>query len=175
MLCTVWDRTDINSIWDEMMRCFHSIKLLIILNLIHHFDSTLYSDLTDERLLSFIQHAELGTRMFIYPVEVRGIFSTRLHFRSEFTVLKYFQLLQKLPQEDHRKHMVVADPEKANIFLIEHYTENFDPPVGTDKQVEKFREIYALKVVNSVITAFPFYNRSGGRDHYFLGVYDKGK
>lgn len=83
--------------------------------------------------------------------------------------LKHIILSNNIAANDSRKMMIVNDPNIANSFLIDHdwyrYTKK-----DCGGAVWKHMKI----IIENVIDHQPYFNRSQGRDHFFMAVYDKG-
>lgn len=71
--------------------------------------------------------------------------------------------------DDHRRNLVVDDPEQANVFIIDH-----DWVSVSRKHCSLAIEKHLTPIINNVIYNYPFFNRSFGRDHFFFAVYDNG-
>ena len=120
--------------------------------------------ITEEMVFSSIHYAENELRIFIYnstdvfrPIEIKNSLK---HFRSEFLFVDYLQMISDSDDVgDHRKKMIVTNPEHANVFLIEHKVFNgkFD---SVDEMV-----LYLRAVVDRVVDG-PYYKLHGGKDHY---------
>lgn len=71
----------------------------------------------------------------------------------------------KISDDDSRKHMIVSDPEQANVFIINHDW------IRTNRyHCEEALEKHLVPIVNNIVDNYPYYNRSQGLDHFFLGL-----
>jgi hypothetical protein len=70
---------------------------------------------------------------------------------------------------DSRKLMVVNDPSIANAFLIDH-----DWYRHTKKDCGGAVWKHMKPIIENVIDHQPYFNRSQGRDHFYMAVYDRG-
>jgi hypothetical protein len=134
--------------------------------------SYLVPGLSEEMLISSIQAAEKDLKIYIYDIprhlqREHNPLETLYHFSAEFLLIKYFRSLRNVPADDSRSGMIVDDPEKANLFFINHCLE-------TCRLQPDEKSPYMKGIIDNVLFNYPFYNRSGGRDHYFFGLYDHG-
>jgi hypothetical protein len=132
------------------------------------------NDFTEEKLLNSIHVAEHELRIYIYnatdvfrPIELKNSLK---HFRSEYLFIDYLQMISDSNVEsDHRKAMIVSNPDQANVFIIEHKVFN-----GKFHSVDEM-VLYIRAVVDRVVNDLPYYKLHGGKDHYFFGVHSNGK
>jgi hypothetical protein len=131
-------------------------------------------DITEESLFNAIKLAETEIKIFIYnatdvyrPISLKNSLK---HFRSEYLFTDYLQLISESSNhQDHRKKMIVTNPEHANTFLIDHRVFN-GQFFSVDEMV-----VYIRTLIDRVVLDLPFYNRTGGKDHYFFGVHSNGQ
>ena len=134
--------------------------------------SYLVPGLDDETLLSSIQAAEKELKIYIYDIpghlqREHNPDENMYHFSPEFLLIKYFRSLRNVPPNDSRIGMIVDDPGKANLFFINHCLESCR--LQPDE-----KSPYINGIIDNVLFNYPFFNQSGGRDHYFFGLYDHG-
>jgi hypothetical protein len=65
--------------------------------------------------------------------------------------------------------MIVTNPDEANVFLIDHEWLRY-----TMKDCGESIAHHMARIVHNVVDLYPYYNRSGGRDHFMMAVYDHG-
>lgn len=132
---------------------------------------------TEGKLLHYVGKAERELRIYIYPIpETSPSFEVPfglLHFEIERSFTTYLRNLQKASEklsesDDSRAGMIVSDPEQANVFIIEQYY------LSTQWKSEAQGEQHLSIVIDNVLN-LPYYKRNGGIDHFFFGLFDKGK
>jgi hypothetical protein len=130
-------------------------------------------DITEESLFNAVKLAENEIKIYIYNATdaFRSIplKNSLKHFRSEYLFTEYLTMISKsTDHQDHRKNMIVTNPEHANTFLIDHRVFN-----GVFSSVDEM-VLYIRAVIDRVVDELPYYNRNGGKDHYFFGVHSNG-
>jgi hypothetical protein len=139
----------------------------------------------ESRLLRWVSAAEKYLRIFIYPVpNVRdrtGSFvmkkakKTHHHFLVEQLFPSYLKAMYKnknrYSKTDFRRYLIVNDPSKANVFIIDH---NWITKGDLYPNCSVFIERHFRPIVNSIVNNYPYLNRSYGRDHFMMSVHDNG-
>ena len=140
-----------------------------------HSNENIYlSNINEEFLFSSLYFIESDLKFYIYntnkifrSIELKHSLK---HFRSEYLFTNYLKMLVNLTSSsDHRKNIIVTNPEDANIFLIDHKLFN-----GIFQDVEEMT-LYIKTIIDHVLNDFPYYQRYGGSDHYFFGVHSNGE
>lgn len=151
--------------------------ILLIFNiivLVLVYGSIFWDFKNDDDFLQFIEQAEKQLKIYIYPMP-KGIHVSvddnelMGHFRIENLFRKYLKSLSShLSSNDSRHAMVVDDPNIANVFLIDHDWMKLTSQIDCNW----INDGYMQHIVRNVVDLNPYYNRSQGKDHFFLAVYD---
>lgn len=75
----------------------------------------------------------------------------------------------KISSNDSRVSMIVKNPDEANVFLIDHDWIRYNMK-DCGASITK----HIAGIVHNVVDLHPYYNRSGGKDHFMMAAYDKG-
>lgn len=89
-----------------------------------------------------------------------------------FLYRKYLKSLKSsvfLSNNDPRRVILVSDPNIANAFIIDH-----DWLRISHMNCEVTIHRHLVPIINNVVDNYPYYNRSQGKDHFFMAVYDTG-
>lgn len=78
--------------------------------------------------------------------------------------LEAFSHSNYVDELDPRKSIIVTDPEQANAFLIDHEWIR-----ATRNHCDTTIQDHLVPIINNVIDNYPYFNRSQGKDHFFLG------
>lgn len=164
LICTIWQSID-------------------IIGAVHVNDHHVYYDHDERTLLHWIKVAERDLRFYIYPMpqfreneiqrECGG------HFGYECGLPNYLRSLKANIHPDEpagsRDHFVVDNPNEANAFIIEMYwsIKAFVYP-GEFSNCSDFIEHRLRPTIETVVDKHPYYNRSGGRDHFMMSSIDNG-
>lgn len=134
--------------------------------------SVFWNNVGDEEVARKCDKAESQLRLYIYPIPAGAAranteSSILAHFMLEVGFFRYL-----LKQQKHVT--VTSDPSNANAFFIEHHMIHLSAQSGVGDRGCADIEQHLRLIVDNVIIAQPYYNRSGGRDHFFFSVYDHG-
>lgn len=131
--------------------------------------SIFFNNETDETLIEKCRIAEDALRIFIYPIpEEAGITSTDnvlLHFTMETHFYKYLKSQQK-------RVVVVPSPDTANAFFVDHHMLHLSAEHGKEGCGKV--DHHLRTIADAVINKMPYYNKSGGADHFFVSIFDHG-
>lgn len=86
-----------------------------------------------------------------------------------YLFINYLKGLKNSEVADNRRKMVVDDPSRANVFIIEHDWLRMNW-IKCHINIEQ----HLTPVINNVVDNYPYYNLSNGRDHFFLALFDHG-
>ena len=107
-----------------------------------------------------MKSAEEWIKIYIYPMPegnkdiINKAYMGSRNNALDFLLSRYFQ--QKFADNDSRRAILVTNPDEANAFLIDHRW-----GIGT-------LDGHLKPVINNVIHSYPYFNRSGGHDHFFV-------
>jgi len=151
-----------------------------------------FLDGSEERLLELIDLAERELKVFVYPFppNARRCDMSRGGFIPQSNMAKQmFQMESMLPSY-LQKHALVAtqNGSEADLFMVNHEwiclrIANEETHWRRDRKKtggvnEWTGEIIALQhlkpIFDAVLNDYPFYNRSGGKDHFMVMNYDNG-
>ena len=170
-----------------VFRAFFCAVVIVPLLVCSKSNELYYSTDGEQILLNWIAAAERHIRIFIYPIpdsnvniteqehlrkKTRKVFS---HFLSELVFPSYLKEIQRKSSRysnaDYRKHLIVDDPAEANIFLIDHHwvTKSDLYPNCTS-----FFQQHLFPIINNVVDNYPYHNKSDGKNHFMMSVYDNG-
>lgn len=137
--------------------------------------NSIYLDnISEDLLVESIKLAEKELRIYIYNTSDVNYHNIELkdslkHFRTEYLFVDYLEMIfQDANHDDHRKKMIVRNPNDANVFIIDHRVFN-----GKFNSVDEM-VLYIRAIIDHVINDLPYYKRNGGEDHYFFGVHSNG-
>ncbi len=160
-------------------RLFLSIFVCIsyIVEVVH--GNVFYTDGGEETLLQWVKAAQAGLKIYIYPhprnpedSQQRKIIHN--HFMIEKFFVDYLRRIlnskKKYSFEDSRRSLVVDKPEEANAFIIDH---NWITRGHLYTNCTEFYIRNMFPIINTVVDKYPYFNRSGGRDHFFFAVHGK--
>ena len=113
----------------------------------------------NRKLLELVKGAEESMKLFIYPMPVSNEIMNKAYINNrnsdlDFLLSRYFR--QKFSDDDSRRGILVTNPDEANAFLIDHRW-----GIGT-------LDGHLKPVINNVIQSYPYFNRSGGHDHFMI-------
>lgn len=142
-------------------------------------DSTqlFWGNISSDELLDIADEAIASLRIFIYPLPANVVLPTKdrierteEHFQIQYIFIEYLKKIfiekDSYLHGDPLKYLVVDDPEQANVFFIEAYWFGIECPDSTER--------HRVPILNNVVDNYPYYNRSGGYDHFMFTVYDNG-
>ena len=120
--------------------------------------------ISHSNLIELVKNAEENFKLFIYPMPDNNKNITNnigyIHNKNsdlDFLLARYFK--QKFASNDSRKNILVTNPDEANAFLIDHRW-----GIGT-------LDGHLKPVINNVIHNYPYFNRSGGHDHFMISTW----
>lgn len=131
----------------------------------------------EKDLLHLVMRVQRELRIFIYPLPDNILKAgsggdSIPHFSMDY---KFRQYLDHQHQESNGSfsQILVTDPNFANAFLIDHHHSvlQFHAKSGCSQIVRN----HLIPILDNVIYKYPYYNRSGGADHFFFATYDKGE
>lgn len=136
-----------------------------------------WDNLSDDQMLENIKIAEKALKIFIYPIPDEAKLEQHHedllpHFKTEYLFRKYLQDVASTSQvsaSDARKLMLVSDASQANAFIIDHNWMRL-----TRTKCDMVTEKHLVPIINNVLHNYPYFYRNGGRDHFFMAIYDKG-
>eukprot|EP01041_Mallomonas_annulata_P009025 gene9025-18688_t len=133
------------------------------------------SRLGDQLLMEWISRAEHDLKIFIYdkPLSLQ---------QNNATCYDYFQAEYRIPNYIRNVSLYTTNPDQANLFLIEHdftclFTSGFLTYPQLPMHIYRMRFIYnrhLRPILNNVTHNYPYFNRSGGKDHIFIMLTDFG-
>ena len=155
-----------------------------------------FFDGSEEALQQVLARAEAELKIFVYPIppDIRrcnmygdgpssGGGFPKNPFGSRHREM--FSMEQRLPA--YLRTLATSNPDEADVFVIDH--EWMCLRVGNEEHARKshwadaardrfsgdlIAKEHMLPVFKHVVERYPYFNRSGGRDHFLTMVYDNG-
>lgn len=154
--------------------------LIVVIDAVR--DRRIYYDHDEKTLLHWIKAAERELKFYIYPmppfVENKIVHSCSGHFGFECGLPNYLRSLKTNIHPDEpvgsRNHFVVDDPNEANAFIVEMYWSLSVEGAFPFPNCSQFIEHRLKPTIETIVDKHPYYNRSGGRDHFILSSIDNG-
>ena len=131
--------------------------------------SPFWNGTSEDEVLALAGRAEAGLRIYIYPIPASA---TRANTESN-QILSHFMMEQHFfrhLRNQHKSMLVEDDPAKANAFFIDHHMLHLSSQQKSCGEIDA----HLRDIVNNVLVTQPYYNRSGGADHFFFSVFDHG-
>ena len=136
-----------------------------------------FRNMTENDLLQLVNIANIDLRFFIYPMPKKAYLSNKdplllSHFRLEHKFIEYLQINHALSIKINNsafKSFLVSNPEEANAFIIEHRQLKLSSLGGSE--CDNLLHKHLSVIVDNVIFNYPFYNRSNGRNHFYMAMY----
>jgi hypothetical protein len=138
-----------------------------------------FVDGSENKLLKLISLAESGLRVYVYDIPT-NIRRCGKPFRPGLKQM--FDMEYQIPRYYRNSTMLTKNPQDANIFIVDH--EWICLRVGSEpRRYSPERPLFSgnniardhvLPIWKNVIHNFPYYNKSGGHDHFTTFVFDNG-
>lgn len=149
-------------------------------------------DGSEERLLELIDRAERELKVFVYPFPptARRCDMSRGGYIHQASMPKQMFQMELLLPEYLQKHSLVStlNGSEADLFMVNHewiclrianeethWRRDKKRTGGINKWTGEAIAVEHLKpIFDSVLIDYPYYNRSGGKDHFMTMIYDNG-
>lgn len=110
---------------------------------------------------------ELMLKVFIYPDGKRPL-CHQPHLSGIYASEGWFMELLEM-----NKHFVTEDPAKAHLFYLPYSVRQLQLHLYvSEKHDIKPLKIFVRDYANKIISKYPFWNRTGGVDHFFVACHD---